>query len=75
MEGIHNINSLNAEKGFKLVHWNVCSSIKKIDQIRALALNSPIDVLLISESWLKHHLHADLVSINEFEVFRQDRGI
>ena len=74
MYGIHDINSLNEEKGFKLIHWNVCSVVKKIDQIRVLAVNSPIDVITMSESWLKQHLHTELVSIKGFEIFRQDRG-
>ena len=74
MEGIRNINSLNLEKGFKLVHWNVRSLVKKIDQIRALMDGSPIDVLTLSETWLKHYLHSDLVAIEGFDTFRSDRG-
>ena len=74
MAGIHDINSLHAEKGFKLIHWNVRSLVKKIDQIRTLMSNSPIDVITMSESWLKQHLHSSLVSIEGFDTFRQHRG-
>ena len=74
MDGTRDINSLNAEKGFKLIHWNVRSVVKKIDQIRALTTDSPIDVITMSESWLKQHLHSGLISIEGYETFRQDRG-
>ena len=70
MEGIKDINSLNLEKGFKLVHWNVRSLVKKIDQIRALMVGSPIDVLTLSETWLKRHLHSDLVAIEGFDTLK-----
>ena len=74
MEVISDIEALNAEKGLKLVHWNVRSLVKKIDQLRALIADSPIDIITISESWLKSHLHSSLVSIQGFEVLRLDRG-
>ena len=74
MEGISSIGALNAEKGLKLVHWNIRSLVRKIDQIRILMDDSTIDVLTFSETWLKPHLHSGIVSIKGFEIFRQDRG-
>ena len=73
MEGISSIADLGKEKGVKILHWNVRSIIRKIDQVRMLLANSTIDVVMISESWLKPHLHSGLVSIDGFQVFRQDR--
>ena len=75
IKDIKDIHGLGAEKGFKLVHWNVRSLVKKIDQLRTLIVDSPIDVLTISESWLKSHLHSNIISVSGFEVFRQDRGV
>ena len=74
MENIRGIDELSAVKGLKMVHWNVRSMPKKIDQMRALVADSPIDILTISESWLKPHLHTNLISISGFDVFRQDRS-
>ena len=42
--------------------------------MRTLVADSPIDVITISESWLRPHLHLNLTSIDGFEIFRQDRG-
>ena len=70
---INDIEDLGAEKGFKLIHWNVRSLLKKIDQMRAVLADSPLDIITISESWLKPHLHTGLISIQGFEVLRQDR--
>ena len=70
---IRDVDGLNIVKGLKLVHWNVRSVLKKIDQMRTLLSDSTIDVITVSESWLKSHLHSNLVSIQGFEVFRQDR--
>ena len=70
---INNVNGLSAEKGFKIVHWNVCSLLKKIDQLRSLLTDSPLDIIPISESWLKSPLNSGL--IRGFEVLGQDRGV
>ena len=74
MAEISDIAGLNAQKGFKLLHWNVRSLLKKIDQIRTLVADSPLDIITISESWLKSHLNTSLISIQGFEVLRLDRG-
>ena len=73
MEGPSSIADLDKEKGVKVLHWNVRSIVRKIDQIRILLANSTIDVVTISESWLKPHLHSNLVAIEGFQVLRQDR--
>ena len=71
---LKNFNDLNRAKGFKVVHLNVLSIVKKIDQIRLLLQGSTIDVLTISETWLRPHLHSNLVNIEGFTVYRLDRG-
>ena len=52
MEVITGMESLGAVKGFKMVHWNVRSVLKKIDQIRTILVDSPLDVITLSETWL-----------------------
>ena len=69
------IHSLNDLKGIKLLHWNVRSIIRKIDQIKILLDDSPIDIITISESWLKPHLHSRLLAIDGFQMYRQDRKV
>ena len=74
MADISNLEELNAAKGFKIVHLNVRSILKKIDQLRTYLFDSRIDVLTISETWLKPHLCSTLVDIEGFTQFRMDRN-
>ena len=73
MAEITDFESLSAAKGFKTVHLNIRSIIKKIDQIKTLLFNSTIDILSISETWLKPHLNTKLVNLQGFETYRLDR--
>ena len=75
MEGITCFDELSQAKGLKITHINVRSIIKKIDQIRLLLADSKIDVLTVSETWLKPHLHSDLISIQGFSELRLDRQL
>ena len=67
---IHDLSNFN---GIKMVHLNVRSLLKKIDQIRLLNEGSGIDVLTISETWLKPHLKTSLVDLKGYQAFRLDR--
>ena len=66
--------SLIAAKGLKLVHLNVRSLVKKIDQLRLLLSDPRIEVLTLSETWLRH-FHADSsLDIAGYTSFRHDRS-
>ena len=73
MADVNSFDDLKAIKGLKLVHLNTRSIVKKIDQLRLLLSDSKIDVLTISESWMRGHLHSDLVGIEGFTTYRLDR--
>ena len=73
MEGVDSFDDLTKLKGFKIVHLNVRSIVKKIDQLRVLLSNSKLDVITISETWLREHLHSRLVEIDGYNVHRLDR--
>ena len=68
------LSDLRNYKGLKVVHLNVRSLVKKIDQIRLLVDGAGIDILTISETWLKSHLSSSLVTLQGFQTFRQDRN-
>ena len=65
--------ALNAVKGLKLVHMNVRSLPKKIDQLRILLHNSTIDMLTLSETWLREGLVNNLYDLEGYKLFRCDR--
>ena len=64
------INGLNSLKGFKVVHFNIRSVHKKIDQLRVLLLNT---VITLSETWLKPSLNSKLYDLDGFTLYRKDR--
>ena len=70
---IQNFYQLNGVKGFKIVHLNIRSLPKKINQLKAILEGSTIDILTISESWLHDKIDTQLVQIQGYDIFRLDR--
>ena len=64
---------LSAVKGFKIAHLNVWSIVKKIDRLRVLLLDSKIDLLTLSETWLKSHIQTESIDIPGCVALRLDR--
>ena len=60
-------------KGKGFASLNVCSIINKIDSICILVEQSGIDVLCISESFLKPDIADSEVSISQYHLLRGDR--
>ena len=75
MAEINSFEDLNRAKGFKIVHLNVRSLTKKMDQIRTLMHLSNIDVLTLSETWLKSHLHSNIYNLDSYTSYRLDRAV
>ena len=75
MDSPQNFASLKNIKGLKIVHYNVRSLIKKMDQIRLLLNDTPTDVLTISETWLQPHLSSGLIQLKDYKAFRLDRNV
>ena len=73
MDNIESLEDLSTAKGFKLVHLNVRSLVKKIDQIRILLQSTSIDIITFSETWLISHLSSALFNIAGYKLLRQDR--
>ena len=65
--------SLAKEKGLKLVHLNVRSIFKKIDQLRVILATPSIEILAISETWLHNAHPMESIHINGYTCYRQDR--
>ena len=73
MEGPETFEELGKLKGLKIAHLNVRSLLKKVDQIRLLMEGVGLDVLTVSETWLRPHISSDLVDLKGYQTFRQDR--
>lgn len=55
------------------MHINVRSLLSKIDALRIDIEGSNIDILCISESWLHKYISDNLVSIDGYQLYRNDR--
>ena len=73
MDHISTVEDLNKAKGLKLIHLNVRSLVKKIDQIRVLLSATTVDIVTFSESWVRQHLNSQLVHLDGYQSFRLDR--
>ena len=70
---IYNFYQLSTAKGFKIVHLNIRSLPKKIDQLRSILQGSNIDIITISETWLHSQVDSHLIHILGYTTYRQDR--
>ena len=70
---IRDLEGLQRAKGFKLMHLNVRSLVKKMDQLRVMFQDSNIDVITFSETWLKDSVNTVTVELDGYKILRQDR--
>lgn len=52
---------------------NVMSLAPKIDEIRHVASYANLDYICITQTWLKRHIHDNVVKIDGFNLVRQDK--
>ena len=71
---IQNFYQLGKAKGFKVLHLNIRSLLKKIDQLRVILEPSNIDIFTISETWLHPKIENHLINVQGYTAYRLDRG-
>ena len=71
---VHTLRELNELKGFKLLHMNVRSLTKKMDQIRVMLHDLNIDIITLSETWLNEAVNSKTVALQDYTLYRQDRN-
>ena len=74
-KSIFNFHQLSQAKGLKIVHLNIRSLLKKIDQLRAILEGSQIDIIAISETWLNSKIDPQMVNIQGYKMYRLDREV
>ena len=52
---------------------NVMSLAPKIDELRHVLQNANLDCVCITESWLRNHIHDNMVALKGFNIIRKDR--
>ena len=68
------MSTFSNAKGLKLVFWNAQSQIHKQHYINNILLNNNIDILVITESWLREDVENKFVSSKNYIISRQDRA-
>ena len=63
----------NGNKGFKIMHLNIRSLIKNIDQFRVYASNNQYDIMCINETWLDDKVSDHEVGIDGYDLVRKGR--
>lgn len=70
-----NIDWVKQAKGLKIVHLNVRSLLAKLDEVKTTLLDGSIDIIVLSETWLHSQCSNELLDIDGFKLYRQDRNI
>lgn len=61
------------KKGVNICHFNAQSLNNKIDEFRFIFENSSVDVICVSETWLKESTPDSLINLRGYKIFRADR--
>ena len=64
-------DSLNFVPSFLLS--NTMSLAPKVDEIRSVVLNHPVDFACFTETWLTDSVHNNVINIPGFNIVRRDR--
>lgn len=72
---IFNLEQLKNEKGLKLVHLNVRSLLPKFQLLEEDFLDGNLDVICMSETWLKAGIPDELICNQNYNLLRHDREI
>ena len=56
-------------------HINAQSLIMKLDEIKLLIENEDLEIICISETWLQPNILDDLISIRNYNIFRNDNHL
>lgn len=67
------LDNFTRSRGLKVAHLNIRSLEGKLDSLKLLLADKPLDILTISETWLKPHDLDNEISIPGYSCVRNDR--
>ena len=71
---VTSLEDLTSIKGLKIAHLNVRSLVDKIDQLRVLLSNLPVDILCLSETWANANHTPTFLEIPGYELSLHHRS-
>ncbi|XP_060607821.1 uncharacterized protein LOC132759963 [Ruditapes philippinarum] len=72
-DSCENINCFE-RKGLHFIHFNVCSLLPKMSELRQIATKFKFSAIAITESWLDNSVTDNEVIIQGYNVIRKDRN-
>lgn len=70
---LDNFSDLDAEKGFKIFGYNIRSLLPKFHQFSNNICDANLDIICLSETWLKPNIESGLVKLVGYSLLRCDR--
>ncbi|CAB3991987.1 Hypothetical predicted protein [Paramuricea clavata] len=72
---LNELKDIVESRGIKLIHQNICSLLRKMDELRLMIseLKSGIHILTLSETWLAENISDAEIEIAGYRTFRKDR--
>ena len=67
------LTEFKKQKGQKIVHLNVRIFFKKKDTIELDLLDGELDILGLSETWLKEEIPNNMLNVHNYQLIRLDR--
>lgn len=67
------LEEIRRGKGLKILHLNVRSLIKHIEEVRKDLLDGTGDIVILSESWLHSNVSDSLLHVDGYKCLRLDR--
>ena len=68
-----NIELFKSHKGLLFSHLNIHSLFNKIDTVRETFYDLNFDVLTFSETWLNEAIPNNIVDLQDYCIYRNDR--
>lgn len=74
-QDLSDLGLLKKKKGLKKISLNVRSLVPKLEQIELLLSNEKLDLLILTESWVKPWIVNNMVRLDNYKVYRWDREL
>lgn len=71
---ITTLQDLRYVKGIRCAHLNVCSLPPKLDELRIMLKDLPIDILSLNETWLDESFDDSELHVQGYNLHRTDRN-
>ena len=67
--------TLPNNKGLNIFFWNAQSLINKLDSFKQHVEKVSPDIYGLSETWFREEVSDNLVDINDYSIYRNDRQV